>query len=1536
MLTHRSTARLCNVKPMHISKRSRFPRFFITAVAIALLAVVSPTRAAERVVEPMASFNYAGIIFFPTLGELVSNFNAKEAAEFEICTNKPTYSCSRSTVANVEPYGSSLTNGLPGNYYLFLEHYWQTRNAEGTVTSGTGSGGVLAHVHQNCPAGYTSQYSGPTSDRTMVCEKRETLSCENPKDNVGNPINIATGCKTEREVDYATADGFLRVERRYLDQYNGWALDTLPRLLEIPATSSVFPEGLWVGGAKLNCPDMIVKVWPRYKATTEDPDGIEEYYHYYCPKLINNTSAREVHLWLRGRHYRFTGSGSPLSADGLGAFYLKLYELNPPHTTGAVWKLVEKSGDVSYFYANGTLARTEFASGGHIDYSFNGARLSGKTDHKGRTLIYQYDTHDRLVSIGLPTGGSVTYDYGADETTIDHSLLKKVTWPDGGFVEYLYNESEHISGSGAGKLSLTGKLDAEGRRIGTYKYASTGKAVSTEGALGTNKKTLQYLTNTNITDALGTVRTYSYSNSLSDGIRRLTQITQPAGSGSASGSSIIQYETNGLVKERRDFNVNKTQYVHDMTRGLETVRVEGIPSTNSTNYRNPGVTLPAGVFKTSTEWHSQWNEPTRIAAPGKRTTYIYDGDTDPFDGNQVADCSPATLPEAQLCRLVEQATTDTNGAPGFNATLDTNLVARQRLYTYNSGQLLTETRLPGNTVVQTREYYETNTADWKIGDLKSIANALDQETTFEEYNISGYPLRITDPNGVEILLTYDARDRLLSHSINGAVTSYGYDIHGNLITVQTTDGTVLNYEYDAARRLVAIEDATGGRVEYEYDLESNLRFERIKDPGGVLTYTREQVYDALSRLMRVVDASSVQDLHTYDKNGNKTGITDPNNYTTTHSYDTLNRLIKTVDPENGSTKPTEYSYDTRGNLTQVKDPRGLITQYQYNGFHEVTQQTSPDTGTTTYTYDAAGNRSSQTDAKGVTVNYSYDALDRLTLVNAPGTADDISYTYDTCTHGVGRLCGITRDNVALSYAYDAYGNLAGVEQTIGSSSVDIAYTYDEDNRLESVTYPSGVSILYGYDSAGRIASLTLNDGAGNTTLIDNVRYQPMGPVKGYDPANGVDLEIAYNLDGRVESIQAPPALDRDYDYDLVGNIHLIDEAILAALDRSYYYDAINRLSLEQDLAGTTTLFDYAYDPVGNRTLYDDTVTSQSLTYGTTSNRLTAIDSQSVTTDNNGNITSIHGMTLSYDAHNRLSSATVSSIVTNYAYNGLGERVTKTTGSNTRHYFYSGPSLLAEYAANGDIEREYIYLNGQPVVMLDHTGSGIDIYWIHNDHLGRPLALTDNSGDVVWKLVNADAFGNAASIDEDPDNNSVNLTFNMRFPGQYFDQETGLSYNMERYFDSEVGRYITADSVGVNEHVANMLMRLQMMKKSVNLATPPEIGDPTAFDPRGMIELSQMSGLFSVPLELNSYAYVANNPLRWIDPTGESISDGFGFGSSSTSNALQCEDDDKKKKNCAALRDNIINQTCKSITNPKKKMRCFAAAWATYLACLAQD
>jgi RHS repeat-associated protein len=1003
------------------------------------------------------------------------------------------------------------------------------------------------------------------------------------------------------------------------------------------------------------------------------------------------------------------------------------------------WVLRKGGGLKDIFDSQGQLIQREIEPGLVVTLTYTNGKLTSIADPFSHSLTLAYDTSGRIQTITDPNSHTYTYSYDTNNNLIS------VAYPNTTDREYVYEDTNFPT-------FITGIIDESGQRFSTYGYDLDGRVILSEHAGGAEHIELSYTsTSTTVTETIGAstaVRTYNFS--LVNNRRRISSVTGDKCSSCGETAKSRTWTTSGYPDLVTDWNNVVTDYDYN-TRGLETQRIE---AKNTAQQRT-----------ITTTWHATFRLPTLITETGRTTAFTYDG-----NGNKLT-----------------ETVTDTTVTPN---------VSRTTTWTYNSnGQVLT---IDGpRTDVSDVTTYAYDSA----GNVASVTDALSHQTQFTAYDANGNPLTVVDPNNVTTTMTYDTRQRLLTRTVASgtsaaATTTFEYWPTGTLKKIIQPDGSYLLYTYDDAQRLVQTEDNLGNYIVYTLDNAGNRTEEKIYDPSDVLVKTQSAVFNSLNRLIQTLGAASQSTQYAYDSNGNRTTTTDPNTKTTTNSYDALNRLIKIVDPENGSTHPTEYTYDARDNLTSAKDPRALTTQYQYNGFNEVTQLASPDTGTMTYTYDAAGNRASQTDAKSVTINYSYDALNRLTTANAPGTADDISYSYDSCTNGVGKLCSVTRNSVTLNYAYDVYGNIANVEQEIGSLNVDMDYVYDADLHLASVTYPSGVEVLYGYDTAGRVSSITLDDGT-TTTLIDNITYQPFGPVKGYEQDNGVDTALDFDLDGRIENITAGTVLDRDYSYELAGNIEELDDAIINALDRTYTYDTINRLSLEEDITGTTTKFDYAYDAVGNRTLYDDTITSQTLTYGTTNNRLTAIGANSVTSDNNGNITSIHGMTLAYDAYNRLTSAIVSSITTNYTYNGLGERVTKQTGSNTTHYLYSGPNLLAEYDDTGDVKREYIYLQGQPVVMLDHAGSGIDIYWIHNDNLGRPLALTDSDGDVVWRLNNVDAFGNAASIDEDPDSDSVDLTLNLRFPGQYLDGETGFHYNYFRDYDPRTGRYIESDSIGLD-------------------------------------------------------------------------------------------------------------------------------------------
>ncbi len=194
------------------------------------------------------------------------------------------------------------------------------------------------------------------------------------------------------------------------------------------------------------------------------------------------------------------------------------------------------------------------------------------------------------------------------------------------------------------------------------------------------------------------------------------------------------------------------------------------------------------------------------------------------------------------------------------------------------------------------------------------------------------------------------------------------------------------------------------------------------------------------------------------------------------------------------------------------------------------------------------------------------------------------------------------------------------------------------------------------------------------------------------------------------------------------------------------------------------------------------------TYEPNSNRTATLDGVSVVLDANGNTTSLRGMRLGYTADNRLKSAGGA----DYAYTAQGARAKKTVSGTTTLFVY-GPSgkLLAETDDTGQVLREYLYA-GETLFALDDQTA---LYSVHSDRLGTPKALTDETGIVVWSAEHH-AFG-AVTVDEDPDGDHESITFNVRFPGQYFDAETGLNYNLNRTYDSSTGRYIESDPIGLD-------------------------------------------------------------------------------------------------------------------------------------------
>ena len=608
------------------------------------------------------------------------------------------------------------------------------------------------------------------------------------------------------------------------------------------------------------------------------------------------------------------------------------------------WRLITTADDTESYSSAGRLTSITSRSGltQALSYDANG-RVSQVTDAFGRALIFTYNASGRMATLTDPKGGLYQYAYDSQGN------LTSVTYPGGGIRNYLYENPAYLK-------ALTGITDENAERTATYAYDSQGRAISSEhGGSGSSidLHTVAYNANgsATISDALGAARTFSYLDQFSTA--KLVGSTQPGGSGCGPAAQAVSYDTNGFVATRTDFNGVQTTYTRN-SRGLETSRVEA-----------SGTALARTI---STQWHSYWRLPLKIAEPKKLITYTYNGDGGVF-------CAPTnaligTQPIGVVCSQTEQATTDATGSQGLTPTVTGS--PRIWSYTYDQyGQVLTANG-PRTDVadVTTYTYYAANDADLgKRGNPATITNALGHVTQITAYDPNGRPLTIIDPNNVTLTFTYTPRGWLHTSSISGQTTTYAYDGVGQLTNLTRPDGSQLSYDYDPAHRLTAIGDGAGNRVEFTLDALGNITRTDWLNPDTSPAKTHRASYDALGRLQAAIDTRNAIDYsttHGYDPNGNPTTITDPKTQTTSTQYDALNRPTRITDALAGL---TTLAYDARGQLTQFNAPNNAQTNFTVDGLSNITLEASADRGNLTATHDAAGNLLTLADARSISSMY---------------------------------------------------------------------------------------------------------------------------------------------------------------------------------------------------------------------------------------------------------------------------------------------------------------------------------------------------------------------------------------------------------------------------------------------------------------------------------------------------------------------------------------------------------------------------------------
>jgi RHS repeat-associated protein len=944
-----------------------------------------------------------------------------------------------------------------------------------------------------------------------------------------------------------------------------------------------------------------------------------------------------------------------------------------------------------------------------------------------------------------PAGGAYQYAYDTNGNQTS------VTYPDGTGRTYVYNEAAY-RGSVSLPNAMTGLVDENQTRFAIFTYNSSGFAIGTQHAGGSDNYTLSSFTagsTATVTDPLGAGRTYNFSHVLS--YTPDSSISQPAASGSGTVTESWSRDANGNISQQTDFNGKITKYSYDLTRNLETSRTEayGTPQARTI----------------TTTWSPSYRLPATITEPNRTTSFSYDN-----SGN-----------------LLTKAITDTTVTPN---------VSRTWTYTYDSyGRVLTA-QGPRTDVNSTTTYtYYTCTTGYQCGQLHTVTDPVGNVTTYNTYNAHGQPLTITDANGVVTTLTYDARQRLTSRQVGSETTTFSYYPTGLLKQVTLPDSSYVLYTYDGAHRLTQISDGAGNSIQYTLDAMGNRTAEKAYDPSSVLHRTHTRAFNSLNELYQDINAagtSAVTTTYGYDNNANQTTINAPLNRNTTNVYDALNRLAQITDPASGN---TYFGYDAEDDLTSVKDPRNLTTSYSYDGFGGVTQQVSPDTGTSSSIYDSGGNLSVATDARGSTANYSYDASNRVTQIvykNSGGTADQtLAFGYDSGTNGKGHLTSAGDANHSLAWTYDAQGRVTGKSVVVGTVNKSVGYGYTNADMTALVT-PSGQSVVYGFNSNHQVTSITVN----GTTVLNGVTYEPFGGVKGWTWGDSTTVSRTFNGDGLISQIVSA-GVTLGYSFDNASRITGISDSSNSALSWTYGYDAMDRIT-----SGTTSAITdgWTYDANGNRLTQTGT-TAITFSVSSTSNQLTGTSgglSRSYTYDSAGNATSYGGTGFGYNNRGRLMST--SAYGTSYLYNALGQMIEKSGTLGTMIFVQdeSGHSL-GEYDGSGNLIEETLWLGDIPVATLQPNGSGgVNILYVHTDHLNSPRKVAQPmTGTLAWRW-DSDPFGTAA-----PNQNPGGLgifAYNLRLPGQYYQAETGLSQNWNRDYDPVVGRYGESDPLGLKAGV----------------------------------------------------------------------------------------------------------------------------------------
>jgi RHS repeat-associated protein len=1085
----------------------------------------------------------------------------------------------------------------------------------------------------------------------------------------------------------------------------------------------------------------------------------------FCDGTAWKWSLTSQDLTLR---HEVTASGSVLSglqADGVA--YAKVDEAGRVYAyadrritvetngfrrtdTGGNWKWYDENGRLSrYGDRNGRTVLHGCDEQGRVtgvfDHFTNQVYWIAYTNHRiasvsdrsggGRTVQYAYDARGNLTNVIDVLGYATAFGYDA----ANHVVYKRT--PDGTENFYTYNVQGHVSEfrDTLGHRK-TFAYDYDPLRGEYYAFVREQDGKVTESWFDQDARQIRRDINGE-TVARATSAEPVYE---TDENGNITRTTHPDGS-----STRRQYDpvNNRLLREENELGV-VTLHAYD-ARGNETNRTEAAgsaaPRVSSSRYDPFGNLLSVSqlgnastpTVTVSFAYDDAGNRIRYTDAEGYATHFTYDR-----MGNLLT-----------LSNALGQVWSNQYDAAGhLLAAWNPKGVAISNAYNA-IGQILRRYDAGGRVSTYTYD------ADGRVATVTDPYGRL----TTRQYTADGWPSREVDPDGNERGTDYDAAGRAVrTWTTAGWVTALAYDAYGRLVKATDPDGAVHTVEYDEAGHPWRSTHA-GSEERAEYDARG--RAVRVVVSAAGESRTNRVEYDAAGRVLQTIG---------------------PEGFTTAKRYDELNRLTQVV---RGGLQTNWFEYDLRNNVVRQVDALGRETRVDYDRRSLPVRKTYADGSSNTAAYDAMGRITEFTDAKGQQMRCGYDELGALTGrqyfaagdLTQPVLVD--RYQYDEG----GRLTNWTDGVFEESWVYDDANRR--IEQVVNYGAFSKRSTRAYDARLRTTRFegPDGTVLDHTYGPNGLLNAVAIVDeGAVTINAYEGSRVARMtfpggttrefsfGPLalqseRLLDAASNVLDAVTYraNRESRVTEIGTPAGAQR-YAYSALGE--LAAASVPGLPEEVFGYDAAGNRT-----AGPALTNAWGYNLLNQLT----SVVGRAFAYD--------VNGSLVARWQNGNPTA----TYEYDPMNRLVAIrdAASNLVARYAYDAEGRRLMKEVGGTRTYFFYSDQGLVAEFDAAGQPIRAYGYGNSpmwgmQPLFLK--TG-GKYHYYVH-DHLGAPRLLVDRNGAVTWRARIA-AFGRT---EVEPSSTVDNP---LRLSAQYYDAESGLHYNTRRYYDPELGRYLSRDLLG---------------------------------------------------------------------------------------------------------------------------------------------